>query len=115
MDRLPWGTKTVLTDEQFYNRQDDLDLLESLLKTTATKSPPTIMLTGFRGVGKTVLLKKIKKDLNKDYLINYIDLSQIPSYQRGNLSEIEIIQHFFTSLMESCKERGYNTINKKNN
>jgi len=61
MESLPWGTDSKLKDEQFYNRKDEIIHLKSLLNTTSMGSPPTIMIPGFRGVGKTVLLKKLKK------------------------------------------------------
>jgi len=63
MDDIAWGTDAELTDEQFYNRGEEILWIKNILETTSKGSPPTIMLVGIRGVGKTVLIKKIKKSL----------------------------------------------------
>jgi predicted AAA+ superfamily ATPase len=113
MENLAWGTDSELTDEQFYNRERDIILIKSLLKTTENGSPPTIMLSGIRGVGKTVLLKKIKKELDDDYLIAYIDLSETLNYQLDKLTEIGIIQNFYQAWMKSSEDKKISTIFKK--
>ncbi|MDP3065454.1 MAG: ATP-binding protein [Methanobacteriaceae archaeon] len=61
MEDIAGGTDAELTDEQFYNREQELTILKTLLESTAKVSSPTIMISGIRGIGKTVLLKKIKK------------------------------------------------------
>ena len=73
-------------------------------------SPPTIIMPGIRGVGKTVLLKKIKKELESDYMVSYVDLTQSYSYQSGKLTEIGIMHQFYKSWMKSAKEKGFNTL-----
>lgn len=42
--------------------------MKSLLETTANGNVPEILLTGQKGVGKTVFLKKIKKRLRSKLL-----------------------------------------------
>jgi AAA+ ATPase superfamily predicted ATPase len=113
MEGLAWGTDTELTDKQFYNRETDITLIKTLLETTSTGSPPTIMITGIRGVGKTVLLKKIKNELQKDYLICYLDLSTTKAYQTGKLNENGIMEHFYTSWMQASQQHNFTTITKK--
>ncbi|MDR0912585.1 MAG: ATP-binding protein [Methanobrevibacter sp.] len=105
---LPWGTDDYLTDKQFYNRVDEITFISNLLKSTETTSPPTIMIPGFRGVGKTVLLKKIQKELDNDYLICYLDLSLSYFYQIQNLNEINLMQFFYMSWIEACEKKGFN-------
>ncbi len=39
MADLAWGTDAELTDEQFYNRENDISLIKGLLETTSTGSP----------------------------------------------------------------------------
>jgi predicted AAA+ superfamily ATPase len=112
MENLPWGTDSELTEKQFYNRENDIDYIKNLLNTTGTSSPPTIMMPGIRGVGKTVLLKKIKKELESEYLVSYIDLTQSYSYQSGKLTEIGLMHQFYKSLMDSSKEKNFNTLIK---
>lgn len=113
MDNIALGTNTELTDEQFYNREEDISWMKSFLESTSKGSPPTIMVTGIRGVGKTVLLKKIKKELEKDYLISYIDLSITSGYQKGKLTEVGIINEFYDCWMNECEKKGITTIFKK--
>lgn len=113
MEDIAWGTDAELTDEQFYNRKQEILWIKNLLETTATGSSPTIMISGIRGVGKTVLLKKIKNELNHDYFTCYMDLSATSGYQMGDLTEIGIMKHLYDSLMEECQRKNYFTALKK--
>lgn len=113
MEDLAWGTDAELTDEQFYNRERDISLIKSILETTSTGSPPTLMIVGIKGVGKTVLLKKIKKELENDYLTCYVDLSATSGYQMGKLTEMGIMIHFYECWMEACKNKKFFTMFKK--
>ena len=72
------------------------------------------MIVGIGGVGKTVLLKKIKKEIESDYLTCYIDLSTTSGYQKGELTEIGIMEQFFDCWMDACqKKKEFTTIFKK--
>jgi len=113
MEEIAWGTDAELTDAQFYNREQEIFVLESLIESSSKGSPPTIMVSGIRGIGKTVLLKKIKKDLDADYFTCYIDLSYSSSYQMGELTEIGIIQHFYDSFMEEYKVKKFSSTFKR--
>lgn len=103
MEDIAWGTDAELTDAQFYNRKQEILVLKSLIESSSKGSPPTIMVSGIRGIGKTVLLKKIKKELKDDYFTCYIDLSLSSSYQMGELTEIGIIEHLYDCIMEEYK------------
>ncbi len=83
------------------------------METTSKGSPPTIMVLGIRGVGKTVLIKKIKKELQDDYLISYLDLSTTSGYQMGKLTEIGIMEDLYGCWMEECKNKKILTVFKK--
>ena len=82
MSTIPLGNDTDLDDSQFFNRTEELQFLTENLKLAEKGSTPTILLTGIRGVGKTVLMKKIKKDLKKDYLVVYMDLSAMDKFKK---------------------------------
>lgn len=86
MNTLPWGTNQNLTDDEFYNRKWELDTINTFLETTANGNSPKVLLTGIRGVGKTVFLKKIKRELDDDYLVLYLDFSQSECYQKNKLT-----------------------------
>ena len=61
MSHLPWANRKTLTDEEFFNRTQEISNLTKLLQSTSENNAPDILLTGIRGVGKTVLLDKIKQ------------------------------------------------------
>ncbi len=82
MDDIASITDTNLTETQFYNRIDEINILSNLLKSTEFNSSPTILLTGIKGVGKTALIKKIKNKFDNEYLVVDIDLSRSNVYQQ---------------------------------
>lgn len=61
MGSLALGNDNDLDDTQFYNRIEEISFLSENLELTAKGSTSTILLTGIRGVGKTALIKKLKK------------------------------------------------------
>jgi len=59
------------------NREDEIRQLNSVLKLAESGIAPKILMTGFRGVGKTALLKEILKSQPENVLTVHIDLSEI--------------------------------------
>lgn len=113
MNTLPWGTNQNLTDEEFYNRRWELDNIKTFLETTANGNAPKMLLTGMRGVGKTVFLKKVKRELNNDYFVLYLDFSQSECYQKNKLSINGLMEYFFKQLIIEAKNKNLNTLDKK--
>ena len=113
MDEIASITDTNLTETQFYNRADEINMLSSLLGTTEFNSSPTILLTGIRGVGKTALIKKIKDKFDKEYLVVDIDLSRSNVYQQKKLSRGSIIKIIYDAIIKASKEFGLRTLDKK--
>ena len=113
MDQIASITDTNLTETQFYNRADEINMLSSLLGTTEFNSSPTILLTGIRGVGKTALIKKIKHKFDKEYLVVDIDLSRSNAYQQKKLSRGSIIKIIYDAIIKASKEFGLRTLDKK--
>ena len=113
MDEIASITDTNLTETQFYNRADEINMLSSLLGTTEFNSSPTILLTGIRGVGKTALIKKIKHKFDKEYLVVDIDLSRSNAYQQKKLSRGSIIKIIYDAIIKASKEFGLRTLDKK--
>ncbi|KZX14534.1 AAA family ATPase [Methanobrevibacter curvatus] len=107
MEKLPWGTNSQLTANEFYNREDDIIHLKNFLETTSLGTPPTILLSGIRGIGKTALLKRVKNELKSDYLIAYLDLSHSYSFQVGELDEISLMQYIYTGWIDACEEKNF--------
>lgn len=86
MNNIPLGNNENLDDNPFFNRSIELTHLKQMLMTTENETPPNILLTGIRGVGKTVFLKKIKKELEKDgFLVIYINFSQTECFRRKKI------------------------------
>ncbi len=70
-----------------------------------------ILVIGYRGVGKTFLLKKILNDQPDKFLTVYIDLSRTYGGQKGNLTEKEVIKEILTKVNGLISEN--DTIYKK--
>ena len=113
MDEIASITDTNLTETQFYNRINEINMLSNLLKGTEFNSSPTILLTGIRGVGKTALIKKIKKKYDNEYLVVDIDLSRSNAYQQKNLTKGSIIKIIYDSIIKASKEFGLRTVDKQ--
>ena len=110
---IPWGTRENLREDEFYNRIAEIDNLKSLLQTTSNGNAPQILLTGLRGVGKTVFLKKIKKELDNDYLVVYINFSKAECYQKRNMSVMGLMEFFFKEFLIEAKNKNLNTLDKR--
>lgn len=113
MDQIASITDTNLTETQFFNREDEINMLSSLLGSTEFNSSPTILLTGIRGVGKTALIKKIKDKFDKEYLVVDIDLSRSNAYQQKKLTRGSVIKIIYDAIIRSSKEFGLRTLDKK--
>ena len=102
-----------LTENRFFNRLDEINMLSSLLKSTESNLAPTILLNGIWGIGKTSLIKEIEKKFNKEYLVVNIDLSRTDEYQQKNLTKSSLIKVIYDSIIKSSKEFGLKTIDKQ--
>ena len=113
MDEIASITDANLTETQFFNRTDEINILSNLLISTEFNSSPTILLTGIRGVGKTALIKKIKNKFKREYLVVDIDLSRSDAYQQKNLTRASMIKIIYDTIIKSSKEFGLKTISSK--
>ena len=111
MSNLPWGTSKVLTDEEFFNRTQEISNLTNLLHSTSENNAPDILVTGIRGVGKTVLLNKIKRVLDEKYLVVYMDFSVSQTYQKNNMSLKGVYDFYYQKIIEEAHLKGLNTLN----
>jgi hypothetical protein len=64
-------------------------------------------------VGKTAIIKKIKKKFDNEYLVVDIDLSRSNAYQQKNLTRGSIIKIIYDSIIKASKEFGLRTIDKQ--
>ena len=113
MATLPLGNDNDLDDTQFYNRVNEISFIRDNLELTQKGSTPTILLTGIRGVGKTALMKKLKKDLKDEYLVIYMDLSAMDKFKKDKLDRFCFMRLFYESIIKACDESNIITIDKK--
>lgn len=113
MASLPLGNDNDLDDSQFYNRVNEIKFISDNLELTQKGSTPTILLTGIRGVGKTALMKKLKKDFKDEYLVVYVDLTAMDKFKKDKLDRLCFMKLFYESIIESCDESNIITIDKK--
>lgn len=78
-------------ERYFYNRDDDLRKLKYQIDSLKFSLPQQILLTGYRGVGKTYLLKKVINEGEPNIVYVYLDISQIYALKNGNLSLEDIL------------------------
>ena len=114
MSNLPWGTSKVLTDEEFFNRTQEISNLTNLLNSTSENNAPDILVTGIRGVGKTVLLNKIKQFMDKNYLVVYMDFSVSQTYQKNKMSLKGLYDFYYQKIIEETHLKGLNTLKNLN-
>ncbi|MBR0472200.1 MAG: AAA family ATPase [Methanosphaera sp.] len=113
MNNLPWGTDENLKEDQFYNRVETIDLLSNMLNSSQYGSTPSILLTGVRGVGKTVLMKRIQQLFENKFLVIYINLKNVNSYQENNLDRLSIMKLIYKTIITSSQKANIKTINKQ--
>ena len=112
MGTLPLGNDNDLDDSQFYNRADEISFISENLELTKKGSTPTILLTGIRGVGKTALMKKLKKDFQKEgYIVVYMELSGMNKYKKDSLDRFCFMKLFYESIIKAYKESNILSIN----
>ena len=113
MKRLPHGNNINLKEGEFYNRSKELGRIKSLLETTEDGNAPDLLVTGIRGVGKSVLLKEVKKIFDEDYLVVYINFSYAEAFQTNNMSIFGLIDHYYQSIVDECDKRNMGSFKEK--
>ena len=91
-------------DKYFFNRQKDIKKINAYLSILEEDIPNQILITGYRGVGKTFLLKKILQDQDEKFLTAYIDLSNIYARQRTDLTEEEVMKEILFSIQNTTSK-----------
>lgn len=103
MSILPLGNDNDLDDTQIYNRANEILFMSNELKLTKNGSTPVMLLTGINGIGKTTLLKKLKRDFEDDFLVVYMDLSKIAKHKSKSFNRFDFMKLFYKSLNEVYK------------
>lgn len=91
-------------DKYFFNRTKDINMINTQLSTVKLDIPPQLLITGYRGVGKTFLLRKVLNDQSSDVLTTFLDLSEIMGRQKGNLTEDEVLKALLNAIDETISQ-----------
>ena len=85
-------------DKYFYNRTEEIKRIKYILNSLNDSIPQQLLLVGYRGVGKSYLLKKIKKELPDTLLSITIDISKIYSINKSKITPEKILLHFLEEI-----------------
>ena len=91
-------------DKYFFNRTKDINMINTQLSTVKLDIPPQLLITGYRGVGKTFLLKKVLNDQSSDVLTTFIDISEIMGRQKGNLTEEKVLKALLNAIDDTISQ-----------
>ena len=94
-------------DEYFYNRKDDIKKLKYQIDSLNYSLPQQILLTGYRGVGKTYLLKKIMTEIEPNIICTYIDISQIYARVKEELTIETVLIELLKEMNRSIQSNNY--------
>lgn len=92
-------------DKYFYNRTKEIKRIKYILNSLNESIPQQLLLVGYRGVGKSYLLKKIKKELPDTLLSINIDISKIYSINKSKITPEKILLHFLEEINKEYLEK----------
>lgn len=94
-------------DEYFYNRKNDIKKLKYQINSLNYSLPQQILLTGYRGVGKTYLLKKIMTEIESNIICTYIDMAQIYAQEEYELTKETVLIELLKEMNQTIQENNY--------
>ena len=94
-------------DEYFYNRKNDIKKLKYQIDSLNYSLPQQILLTGYRGVGKTYLLKKIMTEIEPNIICTYIDIAQIYARVKEELTIERVLIELLKEMNQSIQSKNY--------
>lgn len=94
-------------DEYFYNRKNDIKKLKYQINSLNYSLPQQILLTGYRGVGKTYLLKKIMTEIESNIICTYIDMAQIYAQEEDELTKETVLIELLKEMNQTIQANNY--------
>ncbi|MBE6494409.1 MAG: ATP-binding protein [Methanosphaera stadtmanae] len=92
-------------DKYFYDREKYITQINTNLEMLKIDIANQFLITGYRGVGKTALTKKIISNQSDEFLTTYIDISKIFAKKKGKPSEEEILKEILKKINETLIKR----------
>lgn len=94
-------------DKYFYNREEDIKKIKYQINSLNYSLPQQILLTGYRGVGKTYLLKKIIKESEENIIYTYLDISQLYALTEKKLTIEDVLIELLKKMNQSINNKNY--------
>ena len=94
-------------NEYFYNRKNDIKKLKYQINSLNYSLPQQILLTGYRGVGKTYLLKKIMAETDSNIICTYMDIAQIYAQEENELTKETILIELLKEMNQTIQAKNY--------
>ena len=94
-------------DEYFYNRKEDIKKLKYQINSLNYSLPQQLLITGYRGVGKTYLLKKVMSEIEPNIICTYIDIAQIYAQEEDELTKEKVLIELLNEMNNSIKSKNY--------
>jgi len=94
-------------DEYFYNRKEDIKKLKYQIDSLNYSLPQQILLTGYMGVGKTYLLKKIMAEMESNIICTYVDISQLYARVKEELTIETVLIELLKEMNQSIQSNNY--------
>ena len=94
-------------DEYFYNRKEDIKKLKYQINSLNYSLPQQLLVTGYRGVGKTYLLKKVMSEIEPNIVCSYIDMAQIYAQEEDELTKETILIELLKEMNHTIQSNNY--------
>lgn len=94
-------------NEYFYNRKEDIKKLKYQINSLNYSLPQQILLTGYRGVGKTYLLKKIMDEIEPNIICTYMDIAKIYAEEEDELTKETILIELLKEMNQEIQAKNY--------
>ena len=99
-------------DEYFYNRKEDIKKLKYQIDSLNYSLPQQILLTGYRGVGKTYLLKKIMTEIEPNIICTYIDIAKLYARTKEELTIETVLIELLKEMNQNIQANNYLKLKK---
>ena len=94
-------------DKYFYNRKEDIKKLKYQIDSLNYSLPQQILLTGYRGVGKTYLLKKVQSEIEHNIFCAYLDIAKVYATSFEKFTIKQVLIELLSEMNKTIEDSGY--------